>query len=36
LVQESVCIVSILLRNWYHNNKHFSEFPPHHGRKQLA
>ena len=26
-------IISILLRKWCHNNKHFSELAPHHGEK---
>ena len=33
LVQESVRIITILLRKWCHNNEHFSELAPHHGGK---
>ena len=32
-VWENVRIIVILLRKWCHNNKHFSEFAPHHGGK---
>jgi len=32
-VWENVSIIIILLRKWCHNNKHFSEFAPHHGGK---
>jgi len=31
----SVCIVTVLLRTWYRNNKHFSELAAHHGGKTV-
>jgi len=36
LRNENVRITTILLRKWCHNNKHFSELAPQHGRKAAS
>jgi len=36
MAQENVRIINILLRNWCHNNKHFSELSMHHGIMSLS
>jgi len=35
-LRQNVHIITVLLRKWCHNNKHFLEFAPHHGRKMVG